>query len=119
MTLFPSSGTLQMRRDSSTLIVLDETWSTPSVGLAITRCRRILPFKITLPEQADFYAELVNHPKVLKVVALSGGYSRQEGNDRAQAKRKLNETNLWPRNSSQTDFHSRPLFVLDMSLISS
>ena len=38
--------------------------------------------KITLPEQADFYAELVKHPKVLKVVALSGGYSRQEGNDR-------------------------------------
>ena len=38
--------------------------------------------KITLPEQPDFYAELVKHPKVLKVVALSGGYSRQEGNDR-------------------------------------
>jgi fructose-bisphosphate aldolase, class I len=38
--------------------------------------------KLTLPEQADFYSELVKHPKVLKVVALSGGYSRQEGNDR-------------------------------------
>ena len=38
--------------------------------------------KITLLEQGDFYAELVKHPKVLKVVALSGGYSRQEGNDR-------------------------------------
>jgi fructose-bisphosphate aldolase, class I len=38
--------------------------------------------KITLPEQADFYTELVKHPKVLKVVALSGGYSRLEGNDR-------------------------------------
>src|SRR5207342_129425 len=38
--------------------------------------------KITLPEQPDFYAELVKHPKVLKVVALSGGYSRQEANDR-------------------------------------
>ena len=38
--------------------------------------------KITLPEQPDFYAEFVKHPKVLKVVALSGGYSRQEGNDR-------------------------------------
>jgi fructose-bisphosphate aldolase, class I len=34
-----------------------------------------------LPEQADFYVELVKHPKVLKVVALSGCYSRQEGND--------------------------------------
>ena len=38
--------------------------------------------KITLPEQDDFYAECVNHPRILKVVALSGGYSRQEGNDR-------------------------------------
>jgi fructose-bisphosphate aldolase class I len=52
---------------------------------------QLVMLKITLPEQADFYAELVKHPKVLKVVALSGGYSRQEGNDRAQAKRKLNE----------------------------
>jgi fructose-bisphosphate aldolase, class I len=38
--------------------------------------------KLTLPEQDDFYAELVRHPKVLKVVALSGGYSREEGNNR-------------------------------------
>lgn len=38
--------------------------------------------KLTLPEQDDFYTELVNHRKVLKVVALSGGYSREEGNDR-------------------------------------
>ena len=43
---------------------------------------QVVMLKITLPEQADFYAELVKHPKVLKVVALSGGYSRQEGNDR-------------------------------------
>ncbi|MGA7880998.1 MAG: hypothetical protein WCD63_09035, partial [Terrimicrobiaceae bacterium] len=43
---------------------------------------QLVMLKITLPEQVDFYAELVNHPKVLKVVALSGGYSRQEGNDR-------------------------------------
>jgi len=38
--------------------------------------------KLTLPEQNDFYAELVKHPKVLKVVALSGGYSREEANSR-------------------------------------
>ncbi|HEY5743137.1 MAG TPA: hypothetical protein VIS99_11405 [Terrimicrobiaceae bacterium] len=43
---------------------------------------QLVMLKITLPEQADFYAELVKHPKVLKVVALSGGYSRQGGNDR-------------------------------------
>jgi fructose-bisphosphate aldolase class I len=38
--------------------------------------------KLTLPEQDDFYAELVAHPKVLRVVALSGGYSREEANAR-------------------------------------
>jgi fructose-bisphosphate aldolase class I len=38
--------------------------------------------KLTLPEQDDFYAELVKHPKVLRVVALSGGYSRDEANNR-------------------------------------
>ena len=39
-------------------------------------------FKLTLPEEDDFYLDLVNHPKVLKVVALSGGYSRDEANAR-------------------------------------
>ena len=38
--------------------------------------------KLTLPETANFYQDLVNHPKVLKVVALSGGYSREEANNR-------------------------------------
>ena len=37
-------------------------------------------FKLTLPDQDDFYRELVEHPRVLKVVALSGGYSRDEAN---------------------------------------
>jgi fructose-bisphosphate aldolase, class I len=43
---------------------------------------QVVMLKLTLPDQPDLYAELVNHPKVLKVVALSGGYSRQEGNER-------------------------------------
>ncbi|HEX4665040.1 MAG TPA: fructose bisphosphate aldolase [Chthoniobacterales bacterium] len=38
--------------------------------------------KLTLPEQDDFYADFVTHPKVLRVVALSGGYSREEANNR-------------------------------------
>lgn len=38
--------------------------------------------KLTLPEEDNFHAALVNHPRVLKVVALSGGYSRQEANAR-------------------------------------
>ena len=38
--------------------------------------------KLTLPETANFYADLVRHPSVLRVVALSGGYSRDEANRR-------------------------------------
>ncbi|WP_127111769.1 fructose bisphosphate aldolase [Shimia sediminis] len=38
--------------------------------------------KLTLPETANHYQSLVNHPKVMRVVALSGGYSREEANDR-------------------------------------
>jgi fructose-bisphosphate aldolase class I len=40
--------------------------------------------KLTLPEEADFYRPCVQHPKVLKVVALSGGYSRDEANARLE-----------------------------------
>ncbi len=39
-------------------------------------------FKLTLPEQDDLYADLVGHPKVLRVVALSGGYTQKDANDR-------------------------------------
>jgi fructose-bisphosphate aldolase class I len=38
--------------------------------------------KLTLPEQDDFYLPLVEHPRVLRVVALSGGYTREEANAR-------------------------------------
>jgi fructose-bisphosphate aldolase class I len=38
--------------------------------------------KLTLPAQDNFYADFVKHPKVLRVVALSGGYSRDEANNR-------------------------------------
>jgi fructose-bisphosphate aldolase class I len=39
-------------------------------------------FKLTLPEDPSQYANVVNHPNVLRVVALSGGYSRAEANER-------------------------------------
>jgi len=42
----------------------------------------LVMLKLTLPEQDNFYADFVKHPKVLRVVALSGGYSREEANDR-------------------------------------
>jgi len=36
--------------------------------------------KLTLPSTANFYANLIKHPSVLRVVALSGGYSRDDAN---------------------------------------
>ncbi len=38
--------------------------------------------KVTLPEQANFYKECIEQANVIKVVALSGGYSREESNTR-------------------------------------
>ena len=43
---------------------------------------QLVMLKLTLPERDDFYADFVKHPKVVRVVALSGGYSREEANNR-------------------------------------
>lgn len=43
---------------------------------------RLVFLKVTLPEADGFYADLVAHPKVVRVLALSGGYSREEANNR-------------------------------------
>jgi fructose-bisphosphate aldolase class I len=53
----------------------------------ITRLETLPPgqqvmLKLTLPDQDNLYAECITHPRVLKVVALSGGYSRDEANAR-------------------------------------
>ncbi len=39
-------------------------------------------FKLTLPEEDNLYADFVQHPNMVRVVALSGGYSRDEANAR-------------------------------------
>ncbi len=44
---------------------------------ALPPSRRVM-LKLTLPETPDFYAPLVDHPRVLRVVALSGGYPRPD-----------------------------------------
>jgi fructose-bisphosphate aldolase class I len=43
---------------------------------------QLVMLKLTLPDKDDLYADFVAHPKVVRVVALSGGYSREEGNAR-------------------------------------
>ena len=37
-------------------------------------------FKLTLPDQDGFYKECIEHPNIVRVVALSGGYSREDAN---------------------------------------
>lgn len=42
----------------------------------------LVMLKLTLPDTDDLYADCIRHPRILKVVALSGGYSRAEANER-------------------------------------
>ncbi len=43
---------------------------------------QLVMLKLTIPSTDNLYADLIAHPRVLKVVALSGGYSRHEANER-------------------------------------
>ena len=54
-------------------------------GLHALRGDGQVMFKLTLPEEAGYYAAFCAHPKVLRVVALSGGYSRAEANRKLEA----------------------------------
>lgn len=42
-------------------------------------------FKLTLPEEANHYDDLLDYPQTVRVVALSGGYSRDEANEKLKA----------------------------------
>lgn len=55
--------------------------------LAVQPASAPVMLKLTLPDTDGFYAELVSHPSVLRVVALSGGYSRDEANARLSRNR--------------------------------
>jgi fructose-bisphosphate aldolase class I len=48
---------------------------------------QVVMLKLTLPDEDGFYREFVEHPRVLRVVALSGGYSREEANERLSRNR--------------------------------
>jgi fructose-bisphosphate aldolase class I len=43
---------------------------------------RQVMLKVSIPAEDDFYADLIGHPRVLRVVALSGGYSQAEADER-------------------------------------
>ena len=53
-------------------------------GLASLTEGTAVVFKLTLPEIANFYQEFINHDRVLRVAALSGGYSQDESNLRLE-----------------------------------
>ena len=60
----------------------DELLVQLTAGLDALSADQKVMFKLTLPETANHYAELLEHPNLLRLVALSGGYSRDEANDR-------------------------------------
>jgi fructose-bisphosphate aldolase class I len=51
-------------------------------GLDALPTGQLVMLKLTIPNEIDAYADLIKHPRVLKVVALSGGYSRAEANEK-------------------------------------
>lgn len=46
-------------------------------------------FKLTLPEEANHYDDLLDYPQTVRVVALSGGYSRDEANEKLKANKNV------------------------------
>ena len=50
--------------------------------LAKLTADEIIMFKLTIPSIDDFYSELMEDPHVLRIVALSGGYTRDEANEK-------------------------------------
>ena len=51
-------------------------------GLGTLPEDQLVMLKLTIPDKDDFYADCITHPRVLKVLALSGGYTRDDANTR-------------------------------------
>ncbi len=70
------------------ITIVDKAQAEELLLSALTRHLDTLPagqqvmLKLTLPEKTNLYKTLVDHPSVMRVVALSGGYDRSEANDR-------------------------------------
>lgn len=69
-------------------VAIDSTEKREAEELLLAELRRLLIeavnepviLKLTLPDQANLYSSLLEHPKVLRIVALSGGYRRDQAN---------------------------------------
>ena len=81
-------GLMPIIEPEVTISIADEAAAEDLLLAELTRHIDALPegqevmLKLTLPETANHYKSLVDHPKVMRVVALSGGYSRKEANTR-------------------------------------
>jgi len=82
------AGLVPIIEPEVTISIPDKAAAEDLLLAAITRHLDALPayrqvmLKLTLPETANLYRPLIAHPRVLRVVALSGGYSRDEANAR-------------------------------------
>lgn len=81
-----AKGLMPILEPEVTISIADKPQAEAILRDALLRGLDALPkgqkvmLKLTLPTVPNFYAPLVDHPAVLKVVALSGGYSRDEAN---------------------------------------
>ena len=66
-----------VRTDAHEFYVLEDNARTPS-GVSYMLENREVMLKLTIPVKPDLYAPLVAHPRVARVVALSGGFRRDE-----------------------------------------
>jgi fructose-bisphosphate aldolase class I len=81
-------GLMPILEPEVTITIADKAEAEDMLLAALTKHLDALPdgqqimLKVSLPENANQYLPLVNHPKVLRIVALSGGYDRDEANAR-------------------------------------
>ena len=81
-----SHGLIPIIEPEVTISIADKAEAEDLLRDEITKNLDALPadqqvmLKLTLPNTANHYRSLVEHPKVMRVVALSGGYSREEAN---------------------------------------
>lgn len=83
-----SHGLIPIIEPEVTISIADKAQAEDILRAEIARRLDALPagqkvmLKLTLPETANHYRSLIDHPSVMRVVALSGGYSREEANTR-------------------------------------
>ncbi len=81
-------GLMPIIEPEVTISIADKSQAEDMLLAELTSALDALPedqqvmLKLTLPEAANHYKSLVDHPRVMRVVALSGGYSRDEANGR-------------------------------------